>query len=168
ETNFYAQRHGQPAELSQRLTWLLGDSTKSFPLAMATMGDIVSAEGGFKKSNSKVKELDDIQFTYPVMSRLNKASVVATTNSAPNQGFGRSLFPITFTDNWIKRHYIIESPLGIQAYVHSDGVRTSEGNYEYMVELHAVPDTAICPPSELVARSEEHTSELQSRENLVC
>src|SRR5690606_41569457 len=69
ETNFYAQRHGQPAELSQRLTWLLGDSTKSFPLAMATMGDIVSAEGGFKKSNSKVKELDDIQFTYPVMSR---------------------------------------------------------------------------------------------------
>lgn len=165
ETNFYAQRHGQPAELSQRLTWLLGDSTKSFPLAMATMGDIVSAEGGFKKTNSKVKELDDIQFTYPVMSRLNKASVVAKTNSAPNQGFGRSLFPITFTDNWIKRHYIIESPLGIQAYVHSDGVRTSEGNYEYMVELHAVPDTAICPPSELVAGTlwcDLHTANAES------
>jgi hypothetical protein len=50
ENNFYAQRHGQPAELTMKLTWLLGDSTKSFPLAMATMGDIVSADGGFKKN----------------------------------------------------------------------------------------------------------------------
>lgn len=150
ENNFYAQRHGEPAELTQKLTWLLGDSTKSFPLAMATMGDIVSAEGGFKKSNLKVKELDDPQFTYPVMSRLNKASVLAKDNTDTNPGLAGLPFKLTFTDNWIKRHYMIESPLGIQAYVLSDPIKVSEG-YEYTVQLNAVSDKAICPSTEIKA-----------------
>lgn len=149
ETNFYAQRHGSPAELTQKLTWLLGDSTKSYPLAMATMGDIVSASGGFK-TNMKVRELDDIRFTYPVMSRLNKASVVATTSTDTKPGYGNSTFTITFTDNWIKRHYMIESPLGVQAYVLTDPVKVSEG-YQYTVQLNAVSDKTICPASELKA-----------------
>src|SRR5690606_31978294 len=109
--------------LTQKLTWLIGDSTKSFPLAMATMGDIVSADGGFKKSNMKVKELPDLQFTYPVMSRLNKAAVVATTSTETNPGYGNQPFKIVFTDNWIKRNYMIESPLGVQAYVLGDPVK---------------------------------------------
>lgn len=150
ENNFYAQRHGEPAELTQKLTWLLGDSTKSFPLAMATMGDIVSADGGFKKTNSKVKELPDPQFTYPVMSRLNKASVVAVTNSTANLGYGNSIFTLTFTDNWIKRNYMIESPLGIQAYVLGDPIKVSEG-FQYNLQLNAVSDKTICPASEVTA-----------------
>lgn len=152
ENNFYAQRHGHPAELTTKLTWLLGDSTKSFPLAMATMGDIISADGGFKKTNSKVKELDDIQFTWPVMSRLNKASIVATTNSTADLGKGLQPFKVVFTDNWIKRNYMIESPLGIQAYVLGDPVKVSEG-YEYTLQLNAVSDQTICPSSEVVAGS---------------
>jgi hypothetical protein len=151
ENNFYAQRHGKPAELTQKLTWLLGDNTKSFPLAMSTMGDIVNTSvGGFKKSNSKVRELDDPQFTWPVMSRLNKAVAVAVTNSTANQGLGQLPFTITFGDNWFKRNYMIESPLGIQAYILTDGVKVSEG-YQYSVQLNAVSDKAICPPSELKA-----------------
>lgn len=150
ELNFYAGRHGEPAELTSKLTWLLGDSTKSFPLAMATMGDIVAANGGFKKTNNKVKELPDIQFTWPVMSRLNRASVVAVTNSTANLGLAQAPFTITFTDNWIKRNYMIESPLGIQAYVLGDPKKVSEG-YEYTVQLNAVADSAICPSSEVVA-----------------
>lgn len=150
ENNFYAQRFGAPAELSMKLTWLLGDSTKSFPLAMATMGDIVSADGGFKKTNSKVKELADPQFTWPVMSRLNKASVVATTNSTASLGQGNIPFTLVFTDNWIKRNYMIESPLGIQAYVLGDPIKVSEG-YQYTLQLNAVSDLAICPPSEVTA-----------------
>ncbi len=82
ENNFYAQRHGKPVELTMKLTWLLGDNTKSFPLAMSTMGDIVNTSvGGFKTANSKVRELEDPQYTWPVMSRLNKAVTVALTNS---------------------------------------------------------------------------------------
>lgn len=150
ENNFYAQRFGEPAELSMKLTWLLGDSTKSFPLAMATMGDIVSADGGFKKTNSKVKELADPQFTWPVMSRLNKASVIATTNSTADLGKGNVPFTVVFTDNWIKRNYMIESPLGIQAYVLGDPVKVSEG-FQYTLQLNAVSDQAICPSSEVVA-----------------
>jgi hypothetical protein len=150
ENNFYAQRHGEPAELTMKLTWLLGDSTKSFPLAMATMGDIVKADGGFKTTNNKVKELDDIQFTWPVMSRLNKASVIATTNSTASLGAGLVPFTLTFTDNWIKRNYMIESPLGIQCYVLGDGKKVNEG-YEYSVILNAVSDKTIVPLSEVTA-----------------
>jgi hypothetical protein len=151
ENNFYAARHGKPEELTMKLTWLLGDNTKSFPLAMSTMGDIVNTSvGGFKKSNSKVRELTDPQFTWPVMSRLNKAVAVATTNSTADQGLGQMPFTVTFQDNWFKRNYMIESPLGIQAYILGDGVKVSEG-YSYQVQLNAVSDTAICPPSELKA-----------------
>lgn len=150
ENNFYAARHGEPAELTMKLTWLLGDSTKSFPLAMATMGDIVSADGGFKTTNNKVKELDDIQFTWPVMSRLNKASVVATDNTTANLGLGNSTFTIDFTDNWIKRNYMIESPLGIQAYVIGDPVKVGEA-FRYTVQLNAVSEKTICPASEVLA-----------------
>lgn len=149
ENNFYSQRHGKPAELSSRITWLLGDNTKSYPLAMATMGDIVG-EKGFKKTNSKVKELTDIQFTYPVMSRLNKAVVVAQDVTTTQNGKGQSTFKVIFTDNWIKRNYMIESPLGIQAYVLGDGKKVSAG-YEYTLQLNAVSDLTICPVSELQA-----------------
>lgn len=150
ENNFYEQRHGKPAELSMKLTWLLGDSTKSFPLSMSTMGDIVSASGGFKKSNAKVREIEDVQFTYPVMSRLNKAVAVKTTNATSNQGLGQTVFTINFEDNWFKRNYMIESPLGVQAYILSDGVKGDTG-FNYSVQLNAVSDKAICPASELKA-----------------
>ncbi len=149
EQNFYHQRYGKPDELSMKLTWLLGDSTGSFPLAMSTMGDVVSPNG-FKKSNSKVKELNDIQFTYPVMSRLNKAIVVAETNAGANLGLGGSTFEVTFTDNWAKRNYMIESSLGVQAYILHDPDKVSNG-WKYTLQLNAVSDTTIVPPSEVVA-----------------
>jgi hypothetical protein len=152
ENNFYAARHGKPEELTMKLTWLLGDNTKSFPLAMATMGDIVSTvgAGGFKKSNGKVRELSDPQFTWPVMSRLNKAVQVKKTSTETNPGLGHSSFKIVFEDNWIKRNYMIESPLGIQAYVLQDPVKVDEG-YEYTVQLNAVNKNQVCPASELKA-----------------
>jgi len=148
EDNFYAERHGSPAELTAKLTWLLGDKTKSFPLALATMGDIATTGG--LKSNKRVKELDDFQYTWPVMSRLDKAVKVAVTNSTADQGIGQSTFQVTFEDNWFKRNYMIESPLGVQAYIIGDGVKVSEG-FQYTLQLNAVSDTTICPASELVA-----------------
>lgn len=149
ENNFYASRHGSPAELTMKLTWLLGDSTKSFPLAMATMGDIVSADGRFKKGNSKVKELDDSQYTWPVMSRLNKAIKVATGLSTADLGKGNQPFDIEFEMNWFKRNYMIESPLGIQLYILTDGVKTADGKFSYKVQLNSVSDQTIVPLSEV-------------------
>ncbi len=149
EQNFYHHRYGKPDELSMKLTWLLGDSTGSFPLAMATMGDVVTPNG-FKKSNSKVKELNDIQFTYPVMSRLNKAIVVAEDNLGVNLGLAGATFNITFTDNWAKRNYMIESPLGVQAYILNDADKVSNG-WRYTLQLNAVADSTIVPPSEVLA-----------------
>lgn len=149
EQNFYHQRYGKPDELSMKLTWLLGDSTGSFPLAMSTMGDVVSPNG-FKKSNAKVKELNDIQFTYPVMSRLNKAIILASTNDTAQLGIGGTQFTLTFTDNWAKQNYMIESPLGIQAYILAKPVKVSEG-WQYTLQLNAVNDAAFIPPSEVTA-----------------
>lgn len=149
EQNFYHQRYGKPDELSQKLTWLLGDSTRSFPLAMSTMGDVVSPNG-FKANNTKVKEMNDIQYTYPVMSRLNKAITVAETSSVTDAGYGNTAFSITFTDNWAKQNYMIESPLGVQAYILQPPVKIQQG-WQYTVQLNAVSDKTICPPSELTA-----------------
>lgn len=149
EQNFYHQRYGKPDELTQKLTWLLGDSTGSFPLAMSTMGDVVTPNG-FKKSNAKVKELNDIQFTYPVMSRLNKVIIVAETNADANVGYGNQPFNITFTDNWAKQNYMIESPLGVQAYILKPPTKVQNG-WQYYVQLNAVSDKVVVPPSELLA-----------------
>jgi hypothetical protein len=151
EQNFYHQRYGKPDELSQKLTWLLGDSTRKFPLAMSTMGDVVTPNG-FKKSNAKVKELKDIQFTYPVMSRLNKALVIAETITTEGLGAGGGTFQITFTDNWAKQNYMIESPLGVQAYILAPGEPAGSGvGYTYTCQLNAVSDKNVIPTSELVA-----------------
>jgi hypothetical protein len=149
EQNFYHHRYGKPDELSMKLTWLLGDSTRSFPLSMATMGDIVTPNG-FKKANAKVKELNDIQFTYPVMSRLTKAAILAETVTDPNTGLGGAIFNLTFTDNWIKQNYMIESPLGIQAYVLAPGEPVGNG-VKYTLQLNAVTDKTVVPLSEMVA-----------------
>ena len=149
EQNFYHQRYGKPDELSMKLTWLLGDSTRSFPLSMATMGDVVTPNG-FKKSNGKVKELNDIQYTYPVMSRLNKPAILAETNAGTNEGIGGGIFYLVFTDNWIKQNYMIESPLGVQAYVLEPGKPVSNG-YQYKLQLNAVTSKTVVPTSEMVA-----------------
>lgn len=149
ENNFYHQRHGKPDELSMKLTWLLGDSTGSFPLAMSTMGDVVTP-GGFAPKNAKVKELKDIQYSYPVMSRLNKAITVSTTVTTANVGLAGSKFEIEFTDNWAKEHYMIESPLGVQAYILQKPEKTSNG-WTYKLQLNAVSDKTVVPPSELRA-----------------
>jgi hypothetical protein len=143
ELNFYHQRHGKPDELTNRLTWLLGDNSRSFPLAMSTMGSIAG------KSN-KVKEMNDIQYSYPVMSRLNKAITVAETVSTVDAGRGHAKFNVTFTDNWAKENYMIESPLGVQAYIHGKPKPVSNG-YQYTLQLNAVTDKTVVPPSELVA-----------------
>lgn len=151
EQNFYHQRYGKPDELSQKLTWLLGDNTRSFPLAMSTMGDIVTPNG-FKAGNSKVRELTDIQFTYPVMSRLTKAIVVAEANTDAQAGLGNAQFKLTFTDNWAKQNYMIESPLGVQAYIVAPPVPTGTG-WEYTLQLNAVSDKTVVPLSEMLANT---------------
>lgn len=150
EQNWYHQRHGKPSELSMKLTYLLGDNTKRFPISMATYGNIIG-KGGFK-DKGVTKTLDDIQYTYPVMSRSYKASVVADTvySATDKPGIGNSVFEISFTDNWIKRHYIIESELNVQAYVTEDPIK--KGDYwTYKCVLDPAAATDYCPVSQLTA-----------------
>lgn len=145
ETNFYHQRQGAPSELTQRLTYILGHKTGNYPLTLATVGGV-----GFGNANTAV-ELDDVQYTYPVMGRKCKASVVYSTEyvGGNTPGIGHSRFFITFSDNWIKRYYIIESERGVQAYVHGDGEPTGNGGYRYECQLDPAGPADFCPLTEL-------------------
>lgn len=144
EMNFYHQRQGMPSELTKRLTFILGKHKGNYPLSLATMGGI-----GFGNTQAAI-ELDDVQYTYPIMGRQDKASVVYSTEYASGTpGIGHSKFYITFSDNWIKRYYIIESERGVQAYVHSDGEPTGNGGFRYECQLDPAGPADFCPLSEL-------------------
>jgi len=144
EKNFYHQNQGEPSELSRKLTYILGDDNNNYPIMMMSSSEIAS-------KNAKV-ELDDVQFKYPVMGRDDKASLISESiyNIGETPGLGNSEFKIRFTDNWIKRFFIIESSRGIQAYVTEDP-RQVGGSWEYTVQLNAARDTQYCPLTELQA-----------------
>ena len=144
ELNFYHQDQGKPADLTRKLTYMLGDYNNNYPVSMMVGSEIAS--------KGAMVELDDVQFTYPVMGRDDKASVVASTDyvAGDKPGKGNGIFTITFTDNWIKRYYILQSQNGVQVYVHKDGRKVAKG-YEYEVQLSAATDDEACPLSELQA-----------------
>ncbi len=145
ETNFYHQRQGAPSELTKQLTYILGSYTKNYPISTMTIGGV-----GFGMNNTAI-ELDDVQYTYPIMGQDTKASVIYSTEytGSDKPGIGNSKFYATFPDNWIKRFYIIQSTNGIQAYVHSDGQPVASGGYRYELELAAAGPTDYCPYTEL-------------------
>lgn len=142
ELNFYNQNQGKISELTKKLTYILGDYGKNYPISMMTMGNIASP--------GATKELDDVQFTYPVMGRMDKASATSSTPylSTDKPGIGNSIFKLRFGDNWIKRYYIIESARGVQAYVTDDPIQVGD-EWEYPVQLDPAEETDFCPFTEL-------------------
>lgn len=170
ENNFYHQRHGTPSQLSRRITYILGDSSKNYPLTMATLGSV-----GYGKGMGKTAvELDDVQFTYPVMGGLNKVTRISKTDyiGGDKPGIGHGYFYAYFPDNWIKRFYILQSERGVQAYVLEDPTPVAGGShYKYKLQLDPAEATDYCPVSQLeegvawtmlnpnVAESESRTTE---------
>jgi hypothetical protein len=119
EENFYHQKQGSPSELTKKLTFILGDYNKSYPISLMTMGGIGYGGNALKRA---AVELDDPQFTYPVMGRLHKAAVVTKTDYTVGDkpGIGHGEFYLYFSDNLIKRFFIIQSARGVQAHVRKD------------------------------------------------
>lgn len=169
EQNFYNQRQGSPSELSKKITYILGDYTKRYPISGMTLG-----AAGYNPSLSNASvELDDIQFTYPVMGRMSKPGVVAENPyvaGTDKPGIGNSPFKIILTDNWIKRFKIIQTAGGVQLYVLEEPTPHAKG-FEYLVKLHAAGAGDFCPVPEIesgmalaelnsaVAESESDTTE---------
>jgi hypothetical protein len=170
ETNFYHQRQGEPDDLTKKLVYILGSRSNRYPISMQTMSPIAP--------KGSAAAVTDVQFKYPTMGRMDKASVLAedcgTALNGATPGIGHGIFKLRFTDNWIKRYYIIESARGIQAYVTGDGNELAPGLWEYEVQLDAVDAGAFCPASELasgtlwidlnvnVAESESRSTESKS------
>lgn len=144
EENFYNQRQGAPSELTRKLTYILGSYNNDYPLSMMTEGGV-----GFGIGNTTV-ELDDVQFTYPVMGRDDKASVVSSSLyvTGDKPGIGNQPFYLFFPDNWIKRYYIIQSELGVQAYVAKDPDPVGDGTFKYTCYLDPAGPSDFCPVSQ--------------------
>ena len=145
ETNFYHQDQGKPAVLTKQLTYVLGSYNNNYPISVMTSSSL-SGKG-------TRQEIDDVQYTYPVMGRDEKASVVAVNGASvgDKKGKGNAKFIITFTDNWIKRYYVIQSTNGIQLYVHEINPSETSDGYDYLVEVASGDPKDFCPASELQA-----------------
>lgn len=148
EENFYHQRQGAPSELTRKLTFILGDYTKNYPISTMTVGGV-----GFGGEANKraAQELDDVQFTYPVMGRLTKASVVSRTDysGGDKPGIGNSEFYLYFPDNHIKRFFIIQSARGVQAHVRKD-LEQVGAHWRATCVLDPALPTDFCPLTEVV------------------
>lgn len=167
EQNLYHQRNGSPSELTRKLTYIIGDYTKKYPLTMATLGAV-----GYGAGKSAV-ELNDVQFTYPVMAGLNKVCRTSHTtySGGDKPGVGHSHFFLWFPDNWIKRFFIIQSERGVQAYVLEDPIADGSRGFKYKVQLDPADEDDFCPISQVsenvawtalttnVAESESRTTE---------
>lgn len=161
EVNFYNQNQGKISELTKKLTYVLGDYGKNYPISMMTMGNIASP--------GSTVELDDVQFTYPIMGRNDKASITSSTPyvSTDKPGLGHEAFKLRFADNWIKRYYILESSRGVQVYVLDDPTPIGD-EWEYLVQLDPAQDSDYCPFSELQSGTmwsdlTAHVAESESR-----
>lgn len=166
ETNFYHQRQGSPDVLNSQITYILGDKNKNYPISTMTVG------AAYGYGTQGTKQLKDIQFTYPVMGRDEKVSVVSDTiySAGDKAGLGNQPFFLIFPDNWIKRFYFIESENGTRAYVLEDPEPVANG-FRYKVQLDPAGPTEFCPDTEWavgrqwiemhtgVAESESRTTE---------
>lgn len=167
ELNFYNQGQGSPDELTKQLTYILGDYTKNYPLSTMTLG------GAGYGNDSSVKELNDVQFTYPIMGRDEKVCEIYDTiyTAGDEPGKGHAPFYAIFGDNWIKRFYTIESERGIQAYVLEDPESMPTGGFRYKLQLSPAGPLDFCDLGQLeigikwamlfvnVAESESRTTE---------
>lgn len=167
EQNFYHQGQGSPSQLTNTLTYILGSYTGRFSLG--TMTDGLYGFG----VDAQAKEIDDMQFTYPVMTAGRRAARVAKTDyvAGDKPGVGNSVYNIYFEDNSIKRFFIIQSTRGVQAYVTKDLVPEADGTYRAEVLLSSASPADFCPLTELqrgvrwvkvhtaVAESESRTTE---------
>lgn len=171
ETNFYHQRQGMPEELTKKLTYILGSQKRNYPISVMTLGGV-----GYGVENRSI-ELNDVQFTYPVMGKINKACLVYSTEYDSNDkpGLGNGKFYITFGDNYIKRFYNIRSQFGTQVYIHGDPEPMASGGYRYTCQLNPAQPGDWIDPKELepgvkwvemftnVAESESRSTESKSQ-----
>ena len=164
EQNFYHHRQGAPSELTKKLTYVLGDYNKNYPLSTMTMGGV-----GYGNTNT-TKEIDDVQFTYPVMGKDDKANITYASlyTAGDKPGIQNSPFFLIFGDNWIKRFYILQSERGVQVYVMEDPEPLPSGGYRYKVQLDPAAPTDFCPVDQTAkgvkwVELNSHVAESESR-----
>ena len=118
----------QPDVLSPVITHLAGREDKRFPLSFLTEGQ------------GKVKYINDVEYDYPVMGRLNKA--VQSSALVSGTGVNSTRFKVRFDEKWFIKQYIIESEAGIQARVMEDPYEDGAG-WVYTLQLVTADSTDL-------------------------
>jgi hypothetical protein len=128
----------QPDVLSPVITHLAGREDKRFPLSFLTEGQ------------GKVKYINDIEYDYPVMGRLNKAVRASALVSGTGVNFTR--FKVRFDDKWFIKQYIIENENGIQARVMEDPYEDGAG-WTYTLQLVTPDATDVIASADVAGKS---------------
>lgn len=143
--NYYNSEFGKPDQLTDRLVALFGSQSGMYPLSQQMQGDLMG-----RTTSKKVKSE---QYHYPVMGREYKAAMIAQAppTTTPNDlGAGGKPFYLYFTDNWVKRQYILISQNGVMVRVHGD-LEYLNGVWRAQVSLNPYIDGQLCPVSEVQA-----------------
>lgn len=109
----------QPDVLSPVITHLSGREDKRFPLSFLTEG------------MGNVKYINDVEYDYPVMGRLNKSVLCLGNTQITVTGGGT----VTFADRWFVKNYIVEfgDTANTQLRITTDPVQ-SNGGWTYQVQ----------------------------------
>lgn len=159
ESNIYNMDWGgKPAMLSSTVTWLLGKNSALYPILSMTEGNVANPDATDANealsmgANKYYKEIEADQYMYPVINRLDKTSKILTTSytSSDTPGIGYSIFTVVFEDNWLKQHYIIESPQRVRARI-VDAPVQSNGGWIYKLQLDTIDPLAFCDFTQLTS-----------------
>lgn len=171
EVNFFNQRQGSITELTKTITYVLGEHTRKYPIAMMTIGAEGYGDAAHLKNSSV--SIPEVQFSYPVMGKMFKASECGTNvyTATDRPGIGNDLFKVRFRDNQIHRYSVIQDENGYQLYIHDEGRDVGNAEFEYTAQLDPadsddyLPYTALDPGKKWidftrnVAESESRTTE---------
>lgn len=136
-----AMRLTKSDTLNPVITHLMGNEIKKFPLTFLTEGQ----KGGMKKN-----EIQDVEYNWPVMTRLKKSDAIASHEYAANDEPGKfgSPFYVTFKTQWLKQQHIVHSPNGVQARIEGRPTPVGDG-WRYTLRLIYTDPEEFVPVSEL-------------------
>jgi len=99
-----------------------------FPLAY------MGLQGFYKKGSAPVKKVKTTEYSFPVIGKMHRPSVVAQTPAGSDWGLGRSSFKLTMSDGLLKKGQIVQNSLGSQCHIIER--EKSNTGWVYTMRLH--------------------------------
>lgn len=127
ENSLAKARLSKPDQINTMLTFIQGKDSEKFPLTFLTEG---------QKGNIRKIEVSDVEYTYDLISKLDKADTVVSSNYTSTSRAGQYGSPIqvVFKTNWLKKQHIIVNSSGNRCRV-AQQPRVTTGGWLYVLTL---------------------------------